>query len=299
MNKQLKADLMLLIVTVFWGTSYLLTKMGLSDLQEFNLTALRFIIGFSLSAIVFYKNLIKSDLKTIKYAFILGIILLGVFTSMTFALRYTTTSNAGFLIGFTVVLVPIFSAMIFKERPENKAIVGVCFAIVGIALLTINENIKINYGDLLCILCAVLCALHIIVTEKFTKKVDSIALGILQLGFVGLFSIIISLLIENTKLPTTSESWIAVLGLSVFCTAAAYIVQTTAQKHTTPTHTALIFSLESVFAAIIAYIFIGEALTTRGYIGGAMLFIGILIVELDLKKIFKFRDIKNTKEGTI
>ena len=284
MNKQIRADLMLLMITVFWGASYMLTKIGLGVLEPFNLTALRFVIAFCVSAIVFYRHILKTDKKTVKYALILALILFGVFISMTFGLEYTTASNAGFLVSLSVVFIPIISVVFLKHKIEIKLIAGVCLAIIGIALLTLNDQLQVGGGDLLCILCALLFAVHIIVTGVYTQKVDSIALSVIQLGFVGLFSVVFSVFTETVKLPQSGLSWFAVLALSILCTAVGYIVQTTAQQYTSATHTGLILSLEPVFSAVFAYIFLGEVLSNRGYIGAVILLGSVLVAEVDFKK---------------
>lgn len=292
MTKQHRADMLLLLITVFWGASYILTKIGLDSLSPFNLTALRFIIAFCVSTIVFYKHILNIDIETVKYAFILALILFGVFISMTFGLEYTSASNAGFLVSLSVVFIPIISAVILKQRVEKKVVIGVCLAIVGIALLTLNSQIKVSIGDLLCILCALLFAVHIIVTGVYTQKVDSITLSVLQLGFVGFFSIAFSMFTETVKLPSTGLSWFAVLALSILCTAVGYIVQTTAQQYTNASHTGLILSLEPVFSAIFAFAFLGEILSTKGYIGAFILLCGVLLAEID----FKYKDKSNNTE---
>jgi len=293
-NKHIKADLMLLMITVFWGASYMLTKLGLGNLEPFNLTAIRFIIAFILSAAVFHKQVLSADKKTIKYSLILGMLLVGMFISMTFGLQYTTASNAGFLISLSVVLIPIISFFFLKQKIEKKIILSLCLVLIGIALLTLDTQFRINVGDLLCILCALFCAVHVIVIGIYTKEVDSIALGILQLGFAGLFCIIISMITEGVKLPNTPISWFSVLMLSIFCTAIGYIVQSTAQQYTSATHTGLILSLEPVFSAILSYIFLKETLAARGYVGALLMLLSVLIAELDLKSVFKRNDEKES-----
>lgn len=283
MTRQLRADLMLLMITVFWGASYMLTKMGLETLQPFNLTALRFVIAFAVSGAVFYKHILMADKKVVKYSFILAIILFSVFISVSFGMKTTSASNAGFLVSLSVVLIPILSYIFLKQKIEKKVIVGVCLAVVGIALLTLNSELRIGFGDLLCILCALLFAVHVVVTGVYTRDVDSIALGVLQLGFVGLFSTVFSMFTEAIKLPDNSTSWIAVLSLSILCTAVGYIVQAAAQQYTSATHTGLILALEPVFSAVFAYIFLGEILAPRGYVGAAILLASVLIAEMDFK----------------
>lgn len=295
MTRQYRADLMLLLITVFWGASYILTKLALGVLQPFNLTAVRFIIAFIVSALVFYKHILKSDIETIKYALILAIILLGVFISMTFGLQYTTASNAGFLVSLSVVFIPILASVFLKQKIEKKVLIGVCIAPVGIALLTLNSELSVGGGDLLCTLCALLFAIHVVATGVFTKKVDSIALGVLQLGFVGLFSLVISMFTETVKLPDTTVSWVSILSLSILCTALGYIVQTTAQQYTSATHTGLILSLEPVFSAIFAFIVLGEVLSLKGYAGAVVLMFSVLIAEVDFKK--KGRDLHESDKA--
>lgn len=169
---------------------------------------------------------------------------------MTFGLEHTSASNAGFLVSLSVVFIPIISFLVLKQRIEKKAIVGVCLAVIGIALLTLDTRLQVNPGDILCLLCALLFAVHVVVTGIFTRHVDSIALGVLQLGFVAVFAAAFSLAAERMTLPGDFRSWLVVLALSILCTAVGYIVQTTAQQHTTATHTGLILSLEPVFSAV-------------------------------------------------
>jgi len=287
MTKQLKADLLLLMITVFWGASYILTKMGLLELQPYNLTALRFLVAFVIAAAFFYKGILKTDWETLKYALILSVILFLVFITMTFGLQYTSASNAGFLVSLSVVFIPIISAVFFKQRIEGKVIAGVSLAFVGIMLLTLNTQLKISGGDLLCIACAVLFALHVIITGIYTQKVDSINLSVLQLGFVGFFSLIFSLGTETFRMPATGLSWFAILSLSILCTVVGYIVQTTAQQYTSATHTGLILSLEQVFSAIFAYLYLGEVLSARGYVGAVILLISVLVAELDITQLLR------------
>ncbi|MGG3471091.1 DMT family transporter [Neobacillus pocheonensis] len=296
MKTQLRADLMLLMITFFWGASILLTKMGLEDLQGYNLISLRFTLAFLLSGIVFYKHLLKTDFKTVKYAFLLASILFIVYVFATFGTKYTSVSNAGFLFSLTVIFIPVISFLFLKQMPEKKVVLGIVLSIVGIGLLTLHNQLKIGYGDLFCILCALFYAIHIMVTGKIAKQVNSISLGVLQLGFVGLFSMIFSIFMEKPKLPDNYESWFSILALSIFCTAIAFIVQIIAQQHTSPTHTGLIFSLEPVFSAIFAFFFTGETLTTKGYLGATLLLISVLVAELDFKSFLKLDYKKNIEK---
>jgi len=284
-SKQVTADLMMLVVTICWGSSYLFTKIGLDSLGVYNLIFLRFGIAFILAALIFHKRIFKADFKTIKYSFILGSILFFAFVFLNTGIQSTSVSNTGFLVSLSVVFVPIISASFLKQKVEKRLIIGVFFALVGIGLLTLNSQLQLSLGDILCIICALFYSVHIIVTGKVTKNVDSISLGVWQLGFCGAWGLLFTLLFETPQLPQNTNVWSSILALSILCSALGFIVQTIAQQYTTATHAGLIFSLEPIFAAGFAFVFIGETLSIRGYIGASIVLLGILIAEIDFKKI--------------
>ncbi|MCM2534934.1 DMT family transporter [Neobacillus pocheonensis] len=298
MDTQLKADFMMLIVTMFWGSSYLFMKLGLDSFQGFNLIALRFGIASILAGVIFYKRLMHIDSKTFFYGFLLGSILFLLISVVTFGLKSTSISNAGFLFSLSVVFVPLLLAIFFRKKPEKKVVFGVGVSIIGIALLTLNNELKINSGDFLLILGAVFYAIFIIVTDKLTKNVDSITLGILQLGFTGTWGLIFSLFFEKPHLPNTTESWVSIMALSILCSAIGFIGQTSAQKYTTPTHTGLIFSLEPVFAALFAFIFVDETLPAKGYLGAILMLIGVLTAKINFKKPIIRKRFNKTVDGS-
>jgi len=287
---QVKADLMMVMVTMFWGASYLFMKFGLQSIQEYNLIALRFGIAFLIAALVFYRRLLKIDAKTIKYGFLLGSLLFLSTSAVVIGLKTTSVSNAGFIFSLAVIFVPLLVGLFSRKKPEKRVMLGVCISITGIGLLTLNQTFHINTGDFLCILAALFYALHIILTGKATKNADAISIGIIQLGFAGAWGLLFSLLFEKPQLPSNIEAWGAILALSILCSAVGFIGQTVAQKHTTPTRTGLIFSLEPVFAAFFAFIFVGEILTNKGYLGAVLVLLGVLAAEINLNKLLGRRN---------
>lgn len=283
MKAQTKADLAMLLVTLFWGSSYLFMQMGLTDLATFNLIGIRFGIAFVLAALFFHKRILRPSRKTVWHALILGAILFGVFATVTAGVKTTSASQAGFLVSLTVIFVPLLSILL-KNRPENRVFFGAALAVVGIGMLTLTEHLQISRGDLLCIAAALCYATHIIVTGKLAPQSDAIQLGVYQLGFAALFGLLFSFAIETPRLPHSPKAWLAVLVLSILCSAIGFVVQTMAQQYTSPTHTGLIFSLEPVFAAVFAFLLTGETLSVRGYIGAALVLVSVLIAEIDFKQ---------------
>lgn len=274
---QLRADVLLLLATGGWGASYLLMKMGLDAVGEFTLIALRFGIAFLIAAAFFSKRLRSTNLKTIKYALLLGFLLFLVFVTVTYALNTTTTTNAGFLVSLTVIFVPLLSIFIFKKKIELRLILSILVALTGIALLTIHSPFKIMAGDLLCIGTALFYALHITVAGIAAKEVDPLNVGILQLGFACLYGLIFAFIFETPTLPSTPKGWFAILTLAIVCSGFGFIIQIVAQKYTSPTRTGLIFSLEPVFAAIFGFLFAHEIISVNGYIGAFLVFLSVLI----------------------
>lgn len=275
-----KADLMMIFVTICWGSSYLFMKMGLGSLSEFNLIALRFGLAFLLAALLFYRRLLRLDHKTLKYGFLLGFILFLVFVTLTYGLKTTTTSNAGFLVSLTVVFVPILNSLLFNSKIERKLMLSILIALSGIAFLTIQLPFHILAGDLLCVMTAFFYALHIIAVGQIAPKVDTLNLGIIQLGFTALFGFVFSLIFEHPQFPSTGEGWFSILMLSVVCSALGFIIQTIAQKYTSSTKTSLIFSLEPVSAALLGFLFLEEMMSGKEMLGACLVLFSIVFITI-------------------
>lgn len=277
MNKQLQANFLIVLVALFWGSTYFLTKMAVAELEPFNLTALRFGTAFIITALFFFKRIRKADRVVIKYSIILGVLAVIAVLSMTFGVQYTTASNAGFLISLSVVMIPLISVVVLKKRIKVKLLLSVILATIGIVCLTLNEQLTINKGDILCILCATSFAVQVLIMERIPKSADSVAIGALQLGITAVVNFILSFFLENFTVPSDLKVWGVIVILGVFCTAFCYIIQIYALKNTSAIQAGIILSLEPVFSAIFAYIFLGELLSKQGYIGAILLFISVIL----------------------
>lgn len=277
MNKQLQANFLIVLVALFWGSTYFLTKMAVAELEPFNLTALRFGTAFIITALFFFKRIREADRTVIKYSIILGVLAVIAVLSMTFGVQYTTASNAGFLISLSVVMIPLISVVVLKKRIKAKLLLSVILATIGIVCLTLNEQLTINKGDILCILCATSFAVQVLIMERIPKSADSVAIGALQLGITAVVNFILSFFLENFTVPSDLKVWGVIVILGVFCTAFCYIIQIYALKNTSAIQAGIILSLEPVFSAIFAYIFLGELLSKQGYIGAILLFISVIL----------------------
>ena len=293
MSKQVRADGILILVTLCWGVSYLLMDISLEELDPFTLNAFRFLGAFAIAALVSFKKIRTVNKTTLKYSLLVGFALVFVYIGATFGVKYTSLSNSGFLCALTVVFTPILAWLVFKKAPGKKLTFVVILCFIGIALLTLGDDFSINMehlkGDLLCLMCAVAYAADLLLTEKAVshEEVDAYNLGVFQLGVTGALNLIMALIVETPQAPQTMEVWSAVIFLSVFCTGVAFVLQPVAQQYTTASHVGVIFTLEPVFAAVVAYFFAGEILSFKAYLGAALMLASIFIMEIDFKTLKK------------
>ena len=274
---QRRADGMIALISMAWGSSYLMMKVGLDGRGPFCLTALRFSLAFAAVALLFLPQLRRTTWRTLGHAAALGLLLFGVFAFLLHGMETTTASNAGFLTSTTVVLVPLLNALLRRRPPEGPIALGAVLALGGIGLLSFQSGTGFHSGDLLCLGGALCYACHILLTDRLTRRDDALLLGVWQLGFTALYGALALLLFEPPTHPTSPTQWAAVLGLALVCSAFGFVVQPLAQAHTTPEHTGLLFALEPVFAALFARLFLHEALSAQGLLGAGLVLAGVLV----------------------
>ncbi|UTI41026.1 DMT family transporter [Niallia sp. RD1] len=289
---QKQANLLLATVSLGWGTSYIFMKLLVDSVSPFTVVALRFGIAFLVMIVIFYKKLISVNTKILKYSAIVGALLCGIFIALMYGMKTTTASSAGFLTSTTVILVPILQTLITGKLPRKEITYGVITVSIGLSLLTITNNFTFALGSLLCLVAALLYAVHIIVTNYFVQELDALQFGMFQLGFASIYATIGIFLFETPALPIEAVEWLALLGLAIICSAYGFVMQPIAQKYTTPESTGFVFSLEPVFSAIFAFIFLSENMGGQGYLGALLILVGVLIANLPSKKQMILEEIK-------
>lgn len=288
MKTELKADLMLLLVTFCWGASYLMMDICMEDLEVLNLNAFRFLVAFLIAGLFSAKKLAKVSKETLKYSLIISLCQVLVYCGATYGVKYTSISYAGFLIGLSSVMTPVLAIILYRTLPEKKLVAAVILCVTGTAFLTLNGSSSggMALGNILCILTAFFYSIALIITERAVKKpnVDPYLLGITELAFVGIIMLALSAIFEHPHLPHSPRVLWAALFLAVLCTGLAFIVQNVAQQYTSASKVGLIFSLEPVFAGIVAYFAAGEILTGQAYFGAFLMILGIFVMEIDFRR---------------
>lgn len=310
MKKRVLADGILLFIALIWGTTFVLVQNAIEVLPPYSFLFVRFTSAFLFLLLIFFflrYRMRKSADKALKKGvwrsgLILGFWLFAGYALQTVGLLYTTSSKAGFITGLNVVLVPIFSMLILKTAPRLNAVLGAVLAMGGLYLLTLGDSLQMNMGDLLVFFCAIAFALQIVYTGKYALTQDPIALTTIQLGFVGLFSLLFVPPFEASGPLLRPLEWLTppvVLALvitSFFATSIAFLAQTSLQRYTTPTRVAIIFAMEPVFAAVAGVTFAGDPLTTKMVVGSLLILSGMLLAEIPYGWIFKGKK-EATKES--
>ncbi|MCX7918973.1 MAG: DMT family transporter [bacterium] len=282
--KSLTADIILLIATLFWGSSFVAVKMLVSTMPIYQLIILRFGIATLLLLPFVYPQLRKLNRTSLLPGIWVGFTLFAGFSLQTAAMKYTTATQAAFLTALSVLMVPIFLIFIQKTVVSPRLWLCVLLALVGLSLLSLNAQWQLNFGDILAILCAISFALHIIYTTIYTLKYHPLFILWIQFVTVTIFSGIISLvLIREPWVVMSINQWFGVGYLMLFVTIGCYLVQVYFQKMTDTTRAGLIYALEPVFAAIFAYLLLRETLPLRGWIGAGLIFAALIISEMKRK----------------
>ncbi len=274
---------MLVLVTACWGMSYYLTDLCLDEgMTPMGLNAFRFLTAFALLSAVFFPHVRRINAVTLKYSLFVGLALAGTYVFYGYGITRTSLSNAGFICALPVVFTPLLDFLFRGTRLKRKMLLAMVLCTFGLALLTLNESFRPRLGDLLCLGVALCYAIDLLITEKAVREpdVDPLALGVCQLGVVGGITLALSLLMETPRLPPTPVTWAAALFLGIVCSGIAFVVQSVQQQYTTASHVGLIFTLEPVFAAIVAY-FAGERLRPLGYAGAAIMLLSLVLMEAD------------------
>lgn len=288
-----QADLLLLLVAAIWGATFPVVKNATlpsaGAVPTYWFLATRFTVAALIVAAAAWPRIMRAPLRTWGAGGFIGLFLFAGYAFQTFGLSLTTASQAGFITGLSVVLVPVVALFWLRRPPARNAWWGVALATVGLAALSLNADLRLTLGDLLLLGCAFSFAMHIASVARYAGPHDPVALTLVQILVAAVLAWIFHFAGTGALTPgvegvqwwgASAMVWPAVLICATLATAGAFFLQNVLQPYTTPTHTALIFATEPVFAALFAWLLAGETLTLRGYVGGALILIGMIVAEM-------------------
>jgi len=286
-RKVIKSDLLLLLTSAIWGFAFVAQRDAMDHIGPFLYNSLRFTLGclvllpFVLRKKTLFENSgEKSDPKLLlKGGILAGVILFCGASLQQYGLVTTTAGKAGFITGLYVVIVPIL-AILWRQRVAGVTWAGAILAGAGLYLLSIQNGMNMETGDLLILIGAFVWAAHVHVIGLYSPKVDPLRMAFIQFAVTGILSILVTAILEPVIFASIIEAWLPVLYGGVMSAGIAFTLQIFAQREVPSSHAAIIMSSETVFAAFGGWLLLGETMDSRAILGCSLMLLGILVSQL-------------------
>lgn len=293
MKTKAKSTSLLFLTAIIWGFAFVAQRVGAEFVGAFTFNGIRFLLG-SLSLIpvilIFEReNFDKSKfIKTLVPSILAGVILFIASTLQQLGVEWTgSAGKAGFLTGLYIVLVPIIRFFAGKKT-SILTFFGAMFALVGLFFLCMTgDELTFGKGDVVLIIGAIFWAAHILVVDKYVNDISPLKFSMMQFLVCGFLSIISALCTETIELSAIKSAGVPILYGGLMSVGVAYTCQILGQKDADPTFASIVFSTESVFSAIGGAIILNEIMSGRGYLGCILIFIGIILSQLNLDSLRK------------
>ena len=279
------ANTLLLITAAIWGLGFVAQVLGMNYLEPFAFIGIRFLLGAAslLPLVVFFQHrkwLPVSPAHTVVTgSLVLGVILFAAGSLQQVGIVYSNASNAGFITGLYMVIVPIIG-LALKYRTGLNTWLGCVLAVVGLFLLSVKADFTMGYGDTLLLVGAVGWALHILAIDHYAPRAAPLLLSLGQFIVCGCLAMVVSVFIETTSWEQVRAATYVLIYAGVITVGVAYTLQVIAQERADPTHAAIILSLEAVFGALGGYLFLQEQLSGRELIGCVLMLMGMLVSQV-------------------
>jgi drug/metabolite transporter (DMT)-like permease len=278
----LLATLALLAITASWGSTFFLIHDLLDRVPVLDFLAVRFTIASAALLLLSPRAIGRLSRDRRRQALVLGALYGVAQILQTAGLAHTAASISGFITGMYVVATPLFAAVLLRTRIGGLTWLAVLLAMAGLGVLTLGDvssGLGLGYGEALTLVAALIYALHIVGLGAWSDSRDALGMAILQCMVIAVICLVTAAP-NGIVLPDRAGDWLAIVYMALVAGAAALLGQTWAQAHLPPTRTAIIMSMEPVFAALFAVLLGGESATLRMLLGGALVLAAMLIVEL-------------------
>ena len=279
MRKTSIGRLCLIGCTFLWGTSFVVLKSALDDMPTLWILAIRFSGAALLMMLFGIRRLRDLDFGYWKGGAVMGTLLAAAYIIQTYGLLYTTPGKTAFLTATYCVLVPFLWWLFRRQKPERSNLIAALICFVGIGLVSLQEHLTVNPGDLITIFCGLFYGLHIIATSLNAENRDPVLLSMVQFLTAAALCFLLAPLGAPFPAHVPADTWIRILYLCVMCTGVCFLLQTIGQKYTPPNEVAIFLTLESVFGAAISVLFFHEKLTLQVFCGFVLIFLAVLISE--------------------
>jgi drug/metabolite transporter (DMT)-like permease len=268
--------LLLVAVTAVWGWTFVVVQDAIALYGVVPFLAGRFVLAGAVLTPIYARMLTR---RTLLVGCGIGVVLAAAYLFQTTGLLFTTPTNTGFITGLFVVFAPLADRLLFGTDLSRPVIVAAILSLVGMALLAGGGPAGPNWGDLLTLLCAVALGLHIALLSRYAASYDAGALTLAQILTVALIFVVLWPFFDTVSLPPPGV-WVALIVTGLAASALAFLVQTTAQQHIPAARTAIIMTMEPVFAAIFGYWLAGDRLVALQIFGGVLILCALVIGEV-------------------
>lgn len=272
-----RAAASLLAMAAIWGSTFFLIHDLLHRLPVFSFLAIRFTIASALLLLVAPRAIGRLSPEKRRHGLVLGVLYGLAQILQTWGLGHTSASVSGFITGLYVVFTPLLGATLVRTRLRHRSWVATALALAGLGVLTLS-GVSLGLGEAVTLLAAVLYALHIVGLGVWSNAADAVGMSVLQIIVIALISLAAAVP-QGIQLPHRGSDWWAILYMAVAAGALAVLAQTWAQAHLAATRSAIIMSMEPVFAALFAVLFGGETPTARLVIGGLLVVVAMQLAE--------------------
>lgn len=297
---KVKTYLLLLVLgTAFWGISFPLSKEAYASVTPYTFMFYRFLIAAVALTIIFYKQILNINRSTFNKGIISGIFLFMGICWQAVGLKYTSSSNASFIAGIEVVLIPLFGFLFLRRSIQPKIWAACILALAGLYTIAMSSGLSnFRIGDALVFVGSLFYSGYVlyvgkISSEKYPEKskLDAKALVITQLFVCAIASGIVATTTQGgfsaLELPMSTTIWKSLLFVGIFSTGYMYCIQNIAQKYIAPEKIALTYLCEPIFATLFAYLMLNEAITATTIVGGSLILAAMFISEANIAKLFK------------
>lgn len=284
--KTFKADALLLLTAAIWGFAFVAQRAGLDYVGPFTYNGVRFALGgLSLMPLLTLKTNQRrvpgrKGWNIIYFGALAGIALFLGSSFQQVGLMYTTAGKAGFITGLYVIIVPILG-LLWRDKAGKGVWLGAFLAVAGLYFLSVEGDFRVNFGDLLELVCALFFAIHVLIIGWLSPKFNAVRLSIIQFFTTSLLSFAVALLYEEIILSDIIEAAIPIVYGGVFSAGVAYTLQVVAQKDAPSAHAAIILSLESVFAVLGGWLLLSEDVTLKILVGCGLMLGGMLSAQME------------------
>lgn len=278
------ASLSLLLVTVIWGSAFVVMKNSIDVISPAYLLAYRFTVAALGMVVLFWKQVRTMTKREFQCGLVVGAFLFISYYFQTYGLKYTTASKNAFITTLYVIIVPFLHWLFNRIRPSRTNIAAAVIAVIGLALLSLKGggDMTINFGDFLTLICGICFAVHIVFLDRYTETIDPIKLTVMQMGTAAFLSWIVAAVTEG-RCDITVLADRSVLGgilyLGLASSMLCFLLQTVGQKYLSAATSSILLSFESVFGLIFSVLFLHDPITFRMLIGCILMFIAAILAE--------------------